>query len=138
MLVAVSLNAEEGGRQIVVTYENYNQAETARNFNNWVKMGSDNKMVHRKEQRLSELISYCRQQGWSYCVTYLENAAPDMFSGLLNRLQGRTVSLVERVMRTVNMRINVGKWSIEGALNATKIRLAYYYNGFDPCLERAA
>ena len=95
-------------------------------------------MVHRKEQRLSELIGYCRQQGWSHCVTYLENAAPDMFTGLLNRLQGRTVSLVERVMRTVNMRINVGKWSVEGALNATKIRLAYYYNGFDPCLERAA
>ena len=95
-------------------------------------------MVHRKEQRLSELIGYCRQQGWSHCVTYLQNAAPDMFTGLLNRLQGRTVSLVERVMRTVNMRINVGKWSVEGALNATKIRLAYYYNGFDPCLERAA
>jgi len=95
-------------------------------------------MVSRKEQRLSDLICYCRQQGWNHCVTYLQNAAPDMFTGLLNRLQGRTVSLVERVMRTVNMRINVGKWSVEGALNATKIRLAYYYNGFDPCLDRAA
>ena len=95
-------------------------------------------MVRRKEQRLSELIDHCRQQGWTRCATYLENAASDMFTGLLNRLQGRTVSLVERVMRTVNMRINVGKWSVEGALNATKIRLAYYYNGFDPCLDRAA
>lgn len=92
-------------------------------------------MVHRKEERLSELIAYCRQEGWKHCTTYLENAASDMFTGLLNRLQGKTVSLVERVMRTVNMRINVGKWSIEGALNATKIRLAYYYNGFDPDLE---
>ncbi|MGY8769908.1 MAG: hypothetical protein ACKVH8_15935 [Pirellulales bacterium] len=35
--------------QIDVTYKNYNQAETARNFNNWVKMGSDNKMLHLKE-----------------------------------------------------------------------------------------
>lgn len=94
-------------------------------------------MVHRKEERLSELIAYCRQEGWNHCTTYLENAASDMFTGLLNRLQGKTVSLVERVMRTVNMRINVGKWSIEGALNATKIRLAYYYNGFDPDLEPA-
>ncbi len=94
-------------------------------------------MVHRKEERLSVLIAFCRQKGWSHCTTYLENAAPDMFTGLLNRLQGKTVSLVERVMRTVNMRINVGKWSIEGALNATKIRLAYYYNGFDPDLEPA-
>ena len=95
-------------------------------------------MVHRKEQRLSDLIGYCRQQGWNHCVTYLQNAAPDLFTGVLNRLQGRTVSLVERVMRTVNMRISVGKWSSEGALNATKIRLAYYYNGFDPCLDRVA
>jgi len=94
-------------------------------------------MVRRKEERLSELIAYCRQEGWSHCATYLDNAAPDLFTGVLNRLQGKTVSLVERVMRTVNMRIKVGKWSIEGALNATKIRLAYYYNGIDSCLERS-
>ena len=94
-------------------------------------------MVRRKEERLSELIAYCRQEGWSHCATYLDNATPDLFTGLLNRLQGKTVSLVERVMRTVNMRINVGKWSIEGALNATKIRLAYYYNGIDSWLERS-
>ena len=37
------------GAEIDVTSENYNQAETARNFNNWVKLGSDNKLVHRKE-----------------------------------------------------------------------------------------
>jgi len=95
-------------------------------------------MVRRKEQRHSELIGYCLQQGWKHCATYLENAASDMFTGLLNRMHGKTVSLVERVMRTVNMRINVGKWSVEGALNAVKIRLAYYYNGFDPCLEQRA
>jgi len=35
--------------EIDVTFENYNQAETARNFNNWVKMGSDNKLLHLKE-----------------------------------------------------------------------------------------
>jgi len=29
------------------------------------------------------------------------------------------------------MRINYGKWSERGALNVKKIRLAYYYNGFD-------
>lgn len=88
-------------------------------------------MVASKEKRLSELIGYCRHRGWRNCVSYLENAAPDMFTAVLNRLQGKTVSLVERVMRTINLRINVGKWSVEGALNATKVRLAYYYNGFD-------
>lgn len=89
------------------------------------------KMVHLKEERLSKLIRYCRQRGWMHCARYLENAAPDMFTALLNRLQGKTVSLVERVMRTINLRINVGKWSLAGALNVTKVRLAYYYNGFD-------
>ena len=43
----ITISNEQG--QIDVTYENYNQAETARNFNNWVKLGSDNKLVHRKE-----------------------------------------------------------------------------------------
>ena len=88
-------------------------------------------MVESKRKRLRQLIGYCRDRGWDYCAVYLENAAPDMFSAVLNRLQGKTTSLVERVMRTINLRINVGKWSMAGALSATKVRLAYYYNGFD-------
>ncbi len=51
-------------------------------------------IVHRKEERLLELIAYCRQQGWSHCATYLENAAPDLFTGLLNRFQGKTIGIV--------------------------------------------
>ncbi len=54
-----------------------------------------------------------------------------MFTAINNRLHGRTTSRVERLFRTVNMRINVGKWSMTGGLNVTKVRLAYYYNGFD-------
>jgi hypothetical protein len=34
---------------IPVTYDNYNQAETARNFNNWAKLGGNNTMLHLKE-----------------------------------------------------------------------------------------
>ena len=88
-------------------------------------------MVHSKERRLSELIRHCREKGWKHSASYLENAQQDMFTAVLNRLEGRTNSLVERVMRTVNLRIKVGKWSEAGALNVTKLRLAYYYNGFD-------
>ena len=88
-------------------------------------------MVHSKERRLSELIRHCREKGWKHSASYLENAQADMFTAVLNRLEGRTNSLVERVMRTVNLRIKVGKWSEAGALNVTKLRLAYYYNGFD-------
>lgn len=34
---------------IPVNYDNYNQAESARNFNNWAKLGGNNKMHHLKE-----------------------------------------------------------------------------------------
>ncbi|MCK5673424.1 MAG: hypothetical protein KAH95_08600 [Spirochaetales bacterium] len=88
-------------------------------------------MIKLKKQKLNDLIQYCYDKGWKSCTTYLTNAAPDMFTAIENRLEGKTSSRVERVMRTVNLRINAGKWSTSGALNAMKIRLAYYYNGFD-------
>jgi hypothetical protein len=74
---------------------------------------------------------FCKEKEYSHIVSYLENAQPDMFTAVENRLNGKTTSKVERVMRTVNMRANVSKWSQNGALNVTKVRLAYYYNGFD-------
>lgn len=88
-------------------------------------------MVESKSKRLEEIIRYCREKKYSHTVSYLENAQPDMFTGVKNRLNGKTTSKVERVMRTVKMRANVSKWSKSGALNVTKVRLAYYYNGFD-------
>ena len=89
-------------------------------------------MVRSKQKRLEELIEYCQDKNYSHVVSYLENAKPDMFSAIENRLHGKTTSRVERVMRTVNMRMNVSKWTKQGALNAIKVRLAYYYNDFDP------
>jgi len=88
-------------------------------------------MVESKRKRLETTIRHCRENGYTHTVSYLESARPDMFTALENRLNGKTTSKVERVMRTVNMRTNVSKWSKAGALNATKVRLAYYYNGFD-------
>lgn len=88
-------------------------------------------MIESKRKRLNAVISYCRENGYTRTVSYLENARPDMFTAIDKRLNGKTTSKVERVMRTVNMRVNVSKWSDAGALNVTKIRLAYYYNGFD-------
>lgn len=83
-----------------------------------------------KEKHLDDLIEYCRGKGLDKSVTYLQNAKPDLFTAFRKKLNGRTTSKVERVMRTVNLRINVGKWSTKGALNAMKVRLAHYYNGF--------
>lgn len=88
-------------------------------------------MIASKRRRLDQVIEFCRQKNYSHTMSYLENARDDMFTALENRLSGKTTSRVERLMRTVNMRVNISKWSTEGALNVTKVRLAYYYNGFD-------
>jgi len=88
-------------------------------------------MIASKRTRLEKTIAYCREKGFTHTVSYLENARGDMFTAIENRLEGKTTSRVERLFRTVNMRVNVSKWSTEGALNVTRVRLAYYYNGFD-------
>lgn len=88
-------------------------------------------MIESKRTRLEKVIAFCRKKEYSHTVSYLENARDDMFTALENRLEGKTTSRVERLFRTVNMRVNVSKWSMPGALNVTKVRLAYYYNGFD-------
>ena len=88
-------------------------------------------MIASKRRRLEKTIAYWREKGFTHTVSYLENANGDMFTAIENRLEGKTTSRVERLFRTVNMRVNVSKWSTEGALNVTRVRLAYYYNGFD-------
>lgn len=89
-------------------------------------------VIREKRTRLDGLISFCGKRGYTACASYLRNAKPDMFSALEKRLNGKSSSLVERVMRTVNMRVNVGKWTPAGALNAMNLRLAHYYNGWQP------
>jgi len=69
--------------------------------------------------------------GYEHTAQYFSDAKEDLFSGIEKRVMGATLSYIERVMRTINMRINVAKWSSESALAVAKIRGAYYYNGFD-------
>lgn len=88
-------------------------------------------VIEKKRAHLHELIEECKNNNLTSSAVYLENAAAHLFASIGNKLHGRTTSHVERVMRTVNMRITVGKWSMQGALNAMKVRLAYYYNDFD-------
>lgn len=83
-----------------------------------------------KRENMDKLIALCVERNYGKCAAYLSNAKPDMFTALENRLKGKATSLVERVMRTVNMRVNVGKWTSSGALNAMSVRLAHYYNGW--------
>jgi len=84
-------------------------------------------MIVSKQKRLNKLIRHCRLKGYTHTATYLKKAQGNMFAAISNGLYGKTTSKVERVFRTVNMRINVGKWSPSGGLNVSKVRLAYLH-----------
>jgi hypothetical protein len=88
-------------------------------------------VVKWKRNLLTRLIKYCSKKKLKKTLAYLKNAAPDIFSGIVRRISGGTTSHLERVMRTVNQRINIAQWSEQSALAVAKIRGAYYYNGFD-------
>jgi len=88
-------------------------------------------IIKKKEESLDELIRYCEENGMEHTVIYLNNARRDIFRGIKEGLLNGTVSLLERMMRTINQRIDIGKWSNDVGLSICKIRAAYYYNGFD-------
>jgi hypothetical protein len=88
-------------------------------------------VVKWKRNLLTRLIKYCKKKRLKFTTPYLENAKQDIFTGIERRITGGTTSLIERVMRTVNQRINIAQWSDESAQAVAKIRGAYYYNGFD-------
>jgi len=89
------------------------------------------KTIKNKKEELEKLIQYCEKNKAEKTATYLKNASNDIFSGVEKKVTGATTSLLERMMRTINMRINLGQWSTQSALAVSKIRGAYYYNGFD-------
>lgn len=90
-----------------------------------------NKVIKEKKSQFEVLIKICKEHKLKNSATFLEKAKEDVFSGIEKRIGGGTTSLIERVMRTVNQRINVGKWSTASALSVAIIRGAYYYNGYD-------
>jgi len=94
-------------------------------------------VVAEKRRKIGLLLERMEKKGLRHSHTCLKNALPDMFTALEKRFEGRTSSRAERVMKTVNMRVNVGKWSETGALNVSKVRLAHYYNDFDPAYTPA-
>jgi len=89
-------------------------------------------MLSQKKRKLKRFITFCLKQNWNACATYLKNAEPYMFNAVEKKIEGETTSHAERLMRTVNMRVNVGKWKKKSVLNAMKIRLAFFYNGWKP------
>lgn len=84
----------------------------------WIRSGIDpdediQVLVEVKKQFLDALIAGCRGKEYKHIVFCLENAKNDLFTGITNKLQGKTTSRIERLFRTVNMRINVRKWNTQ-------------------------
>ena len=98
-------------------------------INKFVLSDYDKKILLLEDERQKQIKPYAFAKGYDVVVKF--NAKPDLFNGILKKYNCKSQSLVERVMKTVNARINVGKWSNKGALNILRIRLAHYYNDFD-------
>ncbi len=100
----------------------------------------DEKKVKEKLERLNELIMYIKNEGLKIgneglkkIADYLRKASGYLFTFLdkksSHRILVKTSSLIERLMREINFRIDVaGSWSDAGALNITKLRLGVVYN----------
>jgi len=62
-----------------------------------------------KKEHLIKLIDFCRNKGYNHTAIYLENARENIFGGIERRAMGGTTSLIERVMRTINARIDIAQ-----------------------------
>ena len=81
-----------------------------------------------------ELIENCKTQGLSKAVVYLKNAEQEFYNTKKNPIMIDGIPLlsnspVERVMREVDRRIDIGvRWSSKGMEAITRVRLHYLYN----------
>lgn len=92
-------------------------------------------LLEEKQDAYEALLETLKEAECNNCITHLDNARDNLFTCLEKKMGGKTTSLIERLMRTVNLRINLGKWKEKSALNLLKIRLAHYYNGYDYGLD---
>jgi len=85
-----------------------------------------------RDKRIARYIEMLLWSGYSHTATYLQSSMINFYTHETEGNKNVYTSKTERSMRTTNQRINVGVWSDHGALNISKIRDAYYYNGISP------
>ncbi|MEM9850240.1 MAG: hypothetical protein AAF847_20275 [Bacteroidota bacterium] len=81
---------------------------------------------------MGSAILFCDRQQYKHCRNYLMGCCEHLFTFEEQELVHENSSKMERMMRTVNQRMDIGVWTDQGALAVAKIRLAYFYNGFRP------
>jgi len=85
-----------------------------------------------RNERIKRYLGFLLNLGLNHTVTYLQSAMDGFYTHETEKNSNIYTTLTERSMRTTNQRINVGVWSDNGALNVSKIRDCYYYNGISP------
>jgi hypothetical protein len=86
----------------------------------------------KRDSKIKRYIFLLRAAGLTGTASYLESSMLYFYTFEEEKNTTLYTSKVERSMRTTNQRINVGRWSDQGALNVAKTRDAYYYNGISP------
>lgn len=79
---------------------------------------------------MGSILLFCDKNKYKSCMTYLMGCTENLFTYEQAQLTHKYSTKIERMMRTVNQRMDVGVWTDKGALAVAKIRLAHYYNGF--------
>jgi hypothetical protein len=93
----------------------------------------DEKILQRKEALFDGLIKWCKELGYKHSEKYLKSARNDLFSIYRCDLDFvkfySCTSLIERAMREVNRREEVGvRWSDDGLLNLMRLKMIQLYN----------
>ncbi len=89
--------------------------------------------INKKIELNNFIYEYKNNKSLKSLMRYFKLYRNHLFEFLKHKNLDMTNSKIERAMRIVNDRINVGGcWSRKGALAAIKIRLAHYYNGWNP------
>ncbi len=93
-----------------------------------------NRLYSKKVELISDFINQFRGiKEIEKIGNYLNKYKYNLFHFLKYSNLDKTTSKVERSMRTINNRIDIGgSWSRDGALSLLKIRLAHYYNNWVP------
>ena len=58
-----------------------------------------------KDKEYQKLIVLLEENNCSSCLAHLTNAYPNMFTNFKNQWQGKSTSLTERLMRTINLQM---------------------------------
>lgn len=84
------------------------------------------------QRSVRSLVVDLKRKGLSKTASYLSRVGPDLNATTKIGICNSVTSLTERVMNTLNKRINVGVWSRSGVESIARIRAAIYYNGWEP------